>query len=430
MDESKSIYRTEIIQLSIINYQLAIINYELPIKMKITLVCHDIPYPAIHGGRIDMWRRIKAFAHTGVELQMICWFDRIPHYEEVAEIKKYVSSTYFIPFKYDLCATSYRLLNLCRYPLEVTSRLLRGQKLNHLVSQVRAFKPHVIWLDGIHGGDVASKLGDHLDIPVVTRTHNIEHLYYQRLFSSAIGTSKIKRYLSVSHLEQYEKSLLKNSLLFYDISAEDLKFWKSHGFKNGRYLPPLMEFNQSQNLDKHNQHNHQYSQYDVVFLGNLYSNNNVAGIIWFLTQVLPEVRSQLSNITVLIAGAKPINKIRQLCENIDGVHLSVNPPSSKEIYNSGRVLINPVLTGSGVSIKSLEMLMAGKPIVSTPQGIAGLPLSVRQYFKIASDKQSFAYSIVNLLENSQKNHIEQKLLESLFGNQVIQEVVSDIKSLI
>jgi hypothetical protein len=398
--------------------------------MKITLVCHDIPYPAIHGGRIDMWRRIKAFSQIGVELQLICWFDRVPQREEVAEIKKYVDSTYFIPFKHDLCSTGYRLLNLLRYPLEVTSRLVVGQQLDRLVSQVRAFKPHLVWLDGIHGGDVASKLSHHFDIPIVTRCHNIEHLYYQRLFTSAIGTSKVKRYLSVSHLETYEKALLKDSLLFYDISAEDLKFWKSRGFKNGRYLPPLMEIHKSQKLDKIHPKIDAYHQYDVVFLGNLYSNNNVAGIIWFLTQVLPEIRTQRPNIKVLIAGAKPINKIRQLCEDTDGVDLSINPPSSTEIYNSGRVLINPVLTGSGVSIKSLEMLMSGKQIVSTPQGIAGLPLSVRQYFKIASDKQSFAAAIVNLISNSHEINIEPKLLESLFGTQVIKEVVSDIRSLI
>ncbi|AFY56615.1 hypothetical protein Riv7116_4183 [Rivularia sp. PCC 7116] len=398
--------------------------------MKITLVCHDIPYPAIHGGRVDMWRRIKAFSQVGVDLQLICWFDKIPQPEEVAEIKKYVSSTYFIPFKYDLCTKASRILNLLRYPLEVTSRLIEAEKLNHLVSKVRTFKPHVIWLDGIHGGDIASKLSHHFDIPIVTRTHNIEHLYYQRLFASAIGTSKIKRYLSLAHLETYEKSLLKNSLLFYDISAEDLKFWKSHGFSNGRYLPPLMEVYQSHAQNKLHHKINPYARYDVVFLGNLYSNNNVAGIIWFLTQVLPEIRRHFSDIKVLIAGAKPINKIRQLCEETDGVDISINPPSSTDIYNSGRVLINPVLTGSGVSIKSLEMLMAGKPIVSTPQGIAGLPLCVRQYFRIASDTQSFANSIINLLSNSEEIRIEPKLLESLFGTQVIKEVVSDIRSLI
>lgn len=133
---------------------------------------------------------------------------------------------------------------------------------------------------------------------------------------------------------------------------------------------------------------------------------------------------------MLIAGSNPVNKIKQLCEENQGIYLSINPASSVAVYQSGRVLINPVLTGSGVSIKSIEMLVSGRPIVSTPQGIAGLPEEVRKFFKIAVDAQSFGEEIIRLLSTSQKVNVEQGLLESLFGPQVIEGVVSDIKSLL
>lgn len=398
--------------------------------MKITMICFVLPYPPNFGGRVDMWRRIKAFSSIGVELQLVSWFQEHPEPEDMAEMQKYCKKIYLIPFKYTIFFLVRRIIDLFTYPLEVTSRIVRGQEFSRLLSEVRSFGPDVIWLDGIHGGYIATKLSEKLQIPLLTRSHNIEHLYYRRLLASTIDfKSKLQRYLSVSHLETLEKNLLKNSVFFYDISADDLKYWQSQGFTNGRYLPPFVEFEEDNKfLSKDNVINHD-TMYDIAYLGNLYVDNNVASIIWFITQVLPIIRSKLPKIKVLIAGLNPVTKIRQLCE-AEGVYLGINPVSSGEIYKSGRVLINPVLSGSGVSIKSVEMLVYNKPIVSTTQGISGLPEEAKQYFKIAEDAQSFAHEIIEFLSNPHTVNIDRSLLESLFSSQAIAGVVSDIKSII
>ncbi|KAB8330385.1 glycosyltransferase [Scytonema tolypothrichoides VB-61278] len=399
--------------------------------MKITLICHDIPYPPNRGARVEMWRRIKAFSNIGVELQLISWINEPLQPEEIAEIKKYVKEIYLIPFQRTLGSLARRAIDLLHYPLEVTSRIVRGKELTTLLSDVRLFHPDVLWLDGIHGGEIAATLSKKLNVPLITRSHNIEYLYYRRLLASTTDfTSKLKRYLSVSHLESFEKDLLKKSALFYDISVDDFKFWQSQGFKNGRYLPPIVEFPKDNYSEQAHDQISANIVYDVVFLGNLKVDNNVAGIVWFLTQVFPIIHSALPTVKVLIAGSNPVKKIRQLCDEQQGVYLSINPPSSLAVYQSGHVLINPVLTGSGVSIKSIEMLVSGRPIVSTPQGIAGLPEEVRKLFKIAVDAQSFADEVVRLLSTPLKVNVEQELLESLFGSQVVEGVVSDIKSLL
>ena len=287
-------------------------------------------------------------------------------------------------------------------------------------------------MDGIHGGVIADTLHQCLHVPIVTRSHNIEHLYYQRILRSAVGfKQKLKRYLSTIHLERYEKYLLTKSAIFYDISTDDLKFWQNAGFNNGRLLSPLIEpIDDSKKQSLEHQPIEVSQTYDLVFLGNLSLENNVAGIIWFITEVLPIVQAQLPEIRVLIAGLNPVDDIHQICAGNRGVTLIANPASAAAIYRSGRVLINPILTGSGVKIKSIEMLGYQKPIVSTLEGVSGLPDAVKPYFNIANDAKSFGLLAISALSTEDHLAIDRQLLESLFGYQTIETVVSDLTSIL
>lgn len=399
--------------------------------MKITIICHEIPYPANSGGRVDAWRRIKAFSEFGAELQLITWYKETPQPEILDEIDKYVYAKYLIPFPSSLPSLIRRVIDLRKYPLEVTSRLVRGQKRANLLAEVKRFSPDIIWLDHLHGAEIAHFLEKECHVPIITRSHNIEHLYYQRLRASA-GDLKniIKRTLSIMHLKQYEFANLKKSAFFYDISPEDLKFWQNLGFQNGHYLPPLIDFAAFERDLQAGKHQNN-RQYDLVFLGNLYSDNNVAGIIWFINEVLPKVQRVLPQTSVLIAGSKPTKKVQELCHNNHKIELRINPPSTSLIYNCAKVLINPIATGSGVSMKSLEMLLAQKPIVSRPQGIAGLPPELNSYFNIAEKAEDFAAEIINLLAGKKQAQVANRsLLESLFGFQAINTVLQELDSLI
>jgi polysaccharide biosynthesis protein PslH len=398
--------------------------------MKITLICSEIPYPAVHGGRIDIWRRIKAFASRGIELQLIFWWYGVePTNQEITEIHKYAQKIHSIQIEQSLVSRLRRIPDLLVYPLETSSRLIKGQQLIQLRHEVRQFDPDLIFLDGLHGGGIATILSKELDLPLVTRSHNIEHVYAQRLLTAAISLGdKFRRYLAVFNLERQEKKLLANSVLFYDISADDLKFWQSLGFTNGRLLPPIIEFSdQPLEAEEHNQ-TATLNVYDFVFLGSLNSENNVEAVIWFLTAILPLIQKKLPQTTVLIAGLKPVDRIYQICEQTPAVTLHSNPPFASDIYRSGKVLINPILNGSGVKIKSIEMLQFGVPIISTTEGVSGLPTAVKQYFKIADDPVAFAdASIAFLSKDNTLPTVDNQLLESYFGSKIIDKVIADLE---
>ncbi|MEB3279101.1 MAG: glycosyltransferase [Lyngbya sp.] len=402
--------------------------------MKMTIVAMEIPYPPIHGGRVDVWRRVKMLAEQGTEIQLVCWSRETPNPENLKVIHRYVKDFYPIIYHQGLDASIHRVFDLLSYPLEVTSRIVRGEKWKALLDSVRCFQPDVILCDQIHSGWVASRLSKALEIPMIVRSHNIEHLHYRYYLQCAKGYKKLVRLLSLNHLEKYEKSLLKQSLAFYDISKDDLRFWQKQGFNNGYFLPPLIEFD-----TEHEQKgdvplgaiNRQNSKsYDVVFLGNLNSENNVEGVTWFVEKVFPILQKQLPSIKVIIAGSNPVPKIIEICSNKEGLDLKINPPCAMKIYQSGRVLINPIPTGSGVSIKSIDMLAVGQPIVSRPKGLFGLSEEAKQYFRVASDARSFANQILNCLAQEQPNMPDRALLESLFGYSVIENFLFQLDSLL
>jgi glycosyltransferase involved in cell wall biosynthesis len=395
-----------------------------------TVVSMEIPYPPIHGGRVDVWRRLKMLSQLGVELQLVCWTPSVPKPEDVAAIKQYVQHFYPIFYRRNLVASLRRFIDLFSYSLEVSSRILRGKDWDTVLMAVKEFQPDVIMSDHIHCGMVALPLSQTLEVPMIVRSHDIEHLHYRYLMKAAKGHRKIARFLSQNHLESYEKNLFRKSLAFYDISLDDLEFWRNQGFTNGYFLPPVIEFSDRESRKNQPIVNDGFTEpnYDVVFLGNLVTENNVAGVAWFLQDVLPILKEKLPDIKVLIAGSNPTVEIKNLCSQYkDSVDLISNPPSAVKTYQSGKVLINPVSVGSGVSIKSIDMLAIGKPIVSLPKGLVGLPKEVKKYFQVAHDAPSFASAIHNCLTTNNYDKPERDVLESFLGITVIQNFLNQLE---
>ena len=110
--------------------------------------------------------------------------------------------------------------------------------------------------------------------------------------------------------------------------------------------------------------------------------------------------------------------VRRECERSENVILESNPADATQFYARGRVLVNPAMHASGVSMKSLEMLQVMRPIVSTPQGLQGLPADVQKLFRVARDSQDFAEAVIGCLRAPEIDRSERAgLLEKYFGPQ-------------
>lgn len=139
------------------------------------------------------------------------------------------------------------------------------------------------------------------------------------------------------------------------------------------------------------------------------SNNshNEQGIRDFVTNALPEIRKKLPHITLLIGGSI-CSKISDL-GNIDNLKLYGYIEDLTDFYKNGRVVINPVNTGTGFKIKSFEALSYGKALISHPHNTIGIYDKKNSPIIEAETPDEYANAISFLYL---KNNIETRINES------------------
>ena len=392
------------------------------------MVADEFPFPPVHGGRLDVWRQLLVIAEADLQVQLICWYrdttESAQLDEATREVKRVVADLVAIPLKTDLKAKWLTLARLHRYPFYVAIRMLTKAEWLSVPQRVREFAPSLILLESIYGGELAQGLAHRLRLPLAVRTQNVEHRYIPRQVRLADDwRTRLRLRLTALHLKKFELELLRRSRHFFDISIEDLQYWRDSGLTHGTWLLPFTT-TQPPSADVVE------AAYDMVFLGNLYTPSNVEAVTWLVADVFPRVRNARPGATLLIAGRAPAAAVRRACERVENVILKPDPPDAMQLYARGRVLVNPALHASGVNMKSLEMLQVMRPIVSTPQGVQGLPVDVQNLFRVARNGHDFAEAVVDCLIAPQIDRsVRTAVLDKYFGQSAKSAFVESLRRL-
>jgi len=388
--------------------------------LRITVLCHETPYPPSHGGRADMWRRLVAMSKNGVQIQLISWDYGALTPDRAMAINDIVVDHQYIPLQRTLAFRARHIFGILRYPWFANIRW-PGPFLPLITKSVEEFRPDLLFLDGWHGALLAFHLSDALTLPIYYRSHNIEHEYIRSQHKHATTLrSRLVTYVAGLHLKSLEYQIMDSAAMVYDISMDDMKYWNAHGYHHIKYLPPIYSTEVAQISAAPS------VIYDLVFLGNLHAHNNIAGVTWLLEKVMPIVWRERSDTTLLIAGSNPNLQFREHLSQINNVNLIVNPPDANKVLAKGRIALNPVETAGGVQIKNIDMLLSGRPIITRSAGVTGLPYCVRKCFSIADSAPEFASEILSLLANP-PHLCDGAMLNTYFGNEKIVNFLRDVE---
>ena len=363
-----------------------------PSAGRLIVITSQRPFPTFHGPNEDAGRLILALRSAGWKMMLVSWRDRIAEDSGLVVIQSVVDRY----VEESMAATG--PVKEWRTPFFAQARTIAKERVAEIVAEARRFAPDLVFSIGLYGAGLGVHIARSLGVPHVYRSHAIEHEYYAQLFDLArqrIPHSVLGRALRFVYDEsrrraiaRFEESVLGSSGVVLEISAEDARIRRSRCGLRIEHLPPsapeLEEPLTGERL------------IDVLYLGNLFMENNRIGLIWFLDEVFPVLRLARPHMKVIVAGKSVDRRFEQLIARA-GVLVLPNVADAHEWYRSAKIAVNPIFSGNGTNLKTIDALWCGCGLVTTAVGIQGYDLEGGLNLRIAHSPVEFACAVLDLL---------------------------------
>jgi len=383
--------------------------------LRVLILSNKVPYPATDGSSIAMCSMVEALRLNNAQVHLLA-LNTKKHHREAQEIEKHKPDNVVLEYfdvDTDLKAID-ALFNLLNGKAYHVSRFLQSKLSQRLKKLLQEIKFDVIQLEGLTMAVYLDIIRKYSKAAVVLRAHNIEYRIWQRHI--AHEQNPIKRaYLKiqVKRLESFEKKSLEAVDANVFITPEDQRLYREWGGKSLSTVsacglspednPPISGFE---------------AKYDIVHLASLDWLPNRQGAEWFLKEVWPLILEARPQTTLGFGGRDMPKEFLEM--GSDNLWLYPVVENARDFLAHGRIAIVPLLAGSGMRIKLLELLAWGMPTVSTNIGAEGIPIENYQEGILADDKEGFAAAVVYLLDGKEARKEMQmkarKFFEDHFDN--------------
>ena len=355
------------------------------------IICHDVPWPANYGGVVDLFYKIKTLHEEGIKIKLHCF-----HYGrgKQDELNKYCEAVYYYKRYRGLKAFS------------VTQPYIVKSRANPLLLENLLKDEDPVIMEGIHCTAFLKQLLAN-GRKVILRLHNVEFLYYSRLFQSEKNLFTKLYFLNESiFLKQYEQRL-PTELPIIAVSNNDAMFYREQlDKKSTGYLPVFIPFSTVNGLEGVGTY--------CLYHGNLSVAENEKAVLWLLNKVF-----SLAKVPFIIAGKDPSKKLVRKVENNKNVTL-VSNPSEKELNDliaNAQVNVLPSFNSTGIKLKLINALYNGRHCVVNEEGVRGSGLEDACHIGITSN--AIASIIIQLFHHpfsEEEINLRKRLLGQIFNN--------------
>jgi glycosyltransferase involved in cell wall biosynthesis len=133
----------------------------------------------------------------------------------------------------------------------------------------------------------------------------------------------------------------------------------------------------------------------LLFTGTLGYPPNAEAVLWFLREVWPLLPR---DVRLRVVGPDPPAAALRLAD--ERVEFTGRVPDVAPHFGAATVVVVPVLSGGGTRLKVLDALAAGRAVVSTTAGAAGISVRDGEHLLIADGPEEFAAATTRLLDNA------------------------------
>jgi glycosyltransferase involved in cell wall biosynthesis len=355
--------------------------------MKILVVLPRFPYPLEKGDKLRAFNLIKELSRRN-EVILFCVShtkvlpEHIEHLRPYCSVIKVVSSPRLVNYKNVLRNFIYtKSLQIGYWDSRKARRACR-----RLEQEV---KPDVIFSQMVRTMPLVSRSV----LPKVMDFQDALSMNIERRMEQARGLWRYILHFEFKMLRSSEYNSFKifdDLTIISEVDSEAIPHKKSGDI---HVIPNGVDFDYFKPMERE-------KRYDLVFCGNMHYEPNVRAARFLAKNVMPLVWRELPQARLLLAGADPKKRVKEL--EGDRVTVTGFVEDIRECYASAKILAAPMQSGSGLQNKLLEAMSMRIPCVTTSIANASLHAEVGKEVLVGDTAESFAAHVVSLLKDEQQ----------------------------
>lgn len=387
--------------------------------MNILQLCHKPPFPPVDGGAIAMNNITQGLLNLNHQVKVITVATQ-KHPLNLTELsQEYKNKTriegVFIDTAIKRTDAFFNLFTTRSYNIE---RFISDELSDKIESVLKDEAFDLVLIEGMFVAPYFKVIRDNFKGKIVLRTHNVEFRIWERMSANASNPIK-KNYLKLlaKRLKEFELKTFKRVdgiCAMTNIDTADIKELCGN--------VPIGTFPSGYQMDEEQNSPKKTSVENALFhIASMDWHPNQEAIDWFLNEVWPLVIQENKSAKIYLAGREMPVRYEEL--NLPGVHVVGEVPVAKEFYESKKIMVVPLLSGSGMRIKIIEGMAMGKVIVSTSIGAEGIHVSHGKNILLADSALSFAKEVLKVLTDedycTELSKNAQELIGSEYNNDVV-----------
>lgn len=228
---------------------------------------------------------------------------------------------------------------------------------------------------------------------VVLRAHNVEHVIWRRVAEST--RRGIKRWY-LKHLALTLRAYELEHMNDYDgvvcITRNDADYFRQQGYRRPVTAIPF-------GVEPEDVPCVEVEPASLFHIGAMDWMPNRESVEWLLDEVWPVVHREVPQARLYLAGRRMPRKWMEA--SIEGVNVVGEVPDAGHFIAGKQINVVPLLSGSGIRVKIIEAMAAGKAVVTTTVGAQGIDFTEGENLLVADTPQQFAAQIKRLVEDQE-----------------------------
>jgi glycosyltransferase involved in cell wall biosynthesis len=361
-------------------------------SLKILQISPQIPYPLDHGGRISIHGITKGIYLRNHKINLVAYSNNTDNSSAENYLKEICDPHFLkVDTSNNIISASKNLTSSVPYNI---SKFITVELENYLKNFFKNQTIDLVHIDYLHMGWTIDLIKSLCKVPVVLRQHDLHFRLMQRFYENENNPLiKYFAYLQYKKFLTYEPNLCEKFDQCIIITKTDEKELLK---LNSKIKTQVISIGVEEKLLEMS--NNTKIPFSMFHLGPLDWLPNKDGLEWFLAQIFPNVISIIPEAKLYIysSGGDKLKIDKSIRKNV------ILKGYVNDIWTEVKdkeLLIVPLRIGSGIRVKIIEMLAAGKLIITTNVGKEGIDAIDGKHLLVSDEPTDFAHKIISFFKN-------------------------------